>query len=135
MVPPIKAEAASINRFTDHQKLNHQCVQPVQEQDQVHQCHVYRGSGKCRKQCDLFFNWIPWGVAHYFIRYSEVWQSVSDSLAAWSVGGSKYPGTRRSVYGEMPTTTASIFKDIIVRDVGAGYTSKDWYFENATISS
>nr|WP_270672161.1 peptidoglycan recognition family protein [Sellimonas intestinalis] len=40
--------------------------------------------------------------AHYFVGYSgEVWQSVSDSLAAWSVGGNKYPGTKGgSVYGK-----------------------------------
>ena len=31
-----------------------QCVQPVWERDQVHRSALYRGSGKCRKQCDLF---------------------------------------------------------------------------------
>ena len=56
---------------------------------------------------------------------------MSDSLAAWSVGGNKYPGTKGgSVYGKC-TNYNSINIEMCVRTSGAGRYVKDWYFENA----
>ena len=99
--------------------------------------HYTGAPGSAANNATYFSTGYRGASAHYFVGYSgEVWQSVSDSLAAWSVGGNKYPGTAGgSVYGKC-TNYNSINIEMCVRTSGSrSDTSKDWYFENATINS
>lgn len=75
--------------------------------------------------------------AHYFVGYEgEVWQSTADNRAAWSVGGKKYPGTAGGKYYGKVTNYNSINVEMCVKTKGStSDTSKDWYFQNATINS
>ena len=138
VVPPIRAEAASINGLPINQKLQTINASAGTERDQVHRSALVPGLREVpTNNATLFSTGYRWASAHYFVGYSgEVWQSVSDSLAAWSVGGNKYPGTKGgSVYGKC-TNYNSINIEMCVRTSGSrSDTSKDWYFENATINS
>lgn len=47
--------------------------------------------------------------AHYFVDKDEIWQSVSDSNAAWAVGGGPYSqGSKGSKYGNKCKNANSI---------------------------
>lgn len=139
MAPPIKAEAATtINGLTINQKL-----QTINASSRYGNgikyivVHYTGAPGSAVNNATYFANGYRGASAHYFVGYSgEVWQSASDSLAAWSVGGNKYPGTKGgSVYGKC-TNYNSINIEMCVRTSGSrSDTSKDWYFENATIKS
>lgn len=135
---PIVSEAASINGLTINQKL--QTINASSRYGNGIQYIVvhYTGApGSAANNATYFANGYRGASAHYFVGYDgEVWQSVSDSLAAWSVGGNKYPGTAGgSVYGKC-TNYNSINIEMCVKTSGSrSDTSKDWYFEDATISS
>lgn len=138
LAPPIRAEAASINGLPINQKL-----QTINASSRYGNgikyivVHYTGAPGSAANNATYFSTGYRGASAHYFVGYSgEVWQSVSDSLAAWSVGGNKYPGTAGgSVYGKC-TNYNSINIEMCVRTSGSrSDTSKDWYFENATINS
>ena len=139
VVSPIQAEAATtINGLTINQKLQTINASSRYGRDIDYIVVHYTGApGSAVNNATYFANGYRGASAHYFVGYSgEVWQSVSDSLAAWSVGGNKYPGTKGgSVYGKC-TNYNSINIEMCVRTSGSrSDTSKDWYFENATINS
>lgn len=135
---PIRAEAATINGLQINQKLQTINASSRYGSDVKYIVVHYTGApGSAVNNATYFANGYRGASAHYFVGYSgEVWQSVSDSLAAWSVGGNKYPGTKGgSVYGKC-TNYNSINIEMCVRTSGSrGDTSKDWYFEDETISS
>ena len=139
VVSPIQAEAATtINGLTINQKLQTINASSRYGKDVDYIVVHYTGApGSAVNNATYFANGYRGASAHYFVGYSgEVWQSVSDSLSAWSVGGNKYPGTKGgSVYGKC-TNYNSINIEMCVRTSGSrSDTSKDWYFENATINS
>ncbi|MCD8151224.1 MAG: N-acetylmuramoyl-L-alanine amidase [Clostridiales bacterium] len=75
--------------------------------------------------------------AHYFVDYSgAIWQSTADSLAAWSVGGSKYARTEGGMYYGIATNYNTLNIEMCVRTLGSkASTTTDWYFEDATIAA
>lgn len=138
-VSPIQAEAATtINGLTINQKLQTINASSRYGNDVEYIAVHYTGApGSAVNNANYFASGYRGASAHYFVGYDgEVWQSVSDSLAAWSVGGNKYPGTAGgSVYGKC-TNYNSINIEMCVRTSGSrSDTSKDWYFEDETISS
>lgn len=57
---------------------------------------------------NYFKNNIVKASAHYFVDDNSVTQSVPDNYIAWSVGGSKYPGTNGAKYYQKCNNTNSI---------------------------
>ena len=135
---PIWAEAATINGLQINQKLQTINASSRYGNDVKYIVVHYTGApGSAVNNATYFANGYRGASAHYFVGYNgEIWQSVSDNLAAWSVGGNKYPGTKGgSVYGKC-TNYNSINIEMCVKTSGSrSDTSKDWYFENATINS
>lgn len=138
VVPVIGAEAATINGLQINQKLQTINASSRYGNDVKYIVVHYTGAlGSAANNATYFANGYRGASAHYFVGYNgEVWQSVSDNLAAWSVGGNKYPGTAGgSAYGKC-TNYNSINIEMCVKTSGSrSDTSKDWYFENATINS
>ncbi len=76
--------------------------------------------------------------AHYFVGFSgEIWQSVEDQDAAWSVGGG-LQGTQGHAYYGIANNYNTLNIELCVRKKNTATmnaTDHDWYFENATVSS
>lgn len=76
--------------------------------------------------------------AHYFVGFQgEIWQSVEDKDAAWSVGGGLQGSQGHAYYG-IANNYNTINIELCVRKKSTATmnaTDKDWYFEDATITS
>lgn len=76
--------------------------------------------------------------AHYFVGFSgEIWQSVEDRNAAWSVGGG-LQGTQGHAYYGIANNYNTLNIEMCVRKKNTATmnaTDHDWYFEAATVSS
>lgn len=137
-IEPQKAEAAAINGVQINQNL--QTINASSRYGnsiKYINIHYTGAPGDAYANTKYFAGAYRGSSAHYFVGYNgDVWQSVSENLAAWSVGGKKYPGTKGgSVYGS-DTNYNSINIEMCVRTKGStSDTSTDWYFEDATISS
>lgn len=99
--------------------------------------HYTGAVGSAYNNTQYFKNGYRGSSAHYFVGYSgEIWQSTADGLAAWSVGGKKYPGTAGGLFYLKATNYNTLNIEMCVRTKGStGDTSRDWYFEDETIKS
>lgn len=99
----------------------------------------YTGSiGDALQHSNYFKNGYRGRSAHYFVGYDgTIIQSVDDTLAAWSVGGSKYPNTSGGSVFFKDNNYNSINIEMCVKNNGTDYSasSTSWYFEYPTIYS
>lgn len=99
--------------------------------------HYVGALGGAKDNCIYYAGGDRGASAHYYVGFSgEIWQSVEDANGAWSVGGG-VQGPGHSVYG-LCTNYNSLNIEMCVRKKSTATmlaTDKDWYFEDATVSS
>ena len=92
--------------------------------------HYVGATGDAEANCKYFASHYVGASAHYFVGFSgDVWQCVKDEDTAWHCGAKSYkhPHCRNS---------NSIGIELCVHNKGSqADTSKDWYFEDATVQS
>ena len=92
--------------------------------------HYVGATGGAEANCRYYASTYVGASAHYYVGFNgEVWQSVEDKNTAWHCGAKSYkhPECRNS---------NSIGIELCVRNKGSkADTSKDWYFEDATVTS
>lgn len=92
--------------------------------------HYVGALGGARANCQWYAGGNRGASAHYFVDFDgSVWQSVEDRNIAWHCGAKSYrhPECRNA---------NSIGIEMCVRNKGSqADTSKDWYFEDATVQS
>lgn len=92
--------------------------------------HYVGATGSAKANCRYYASQYVGASAHYFIDFDgSIWQSVEDKNIAWHCGASKY------IHPECRNAN-SISIELCVRNKGLKIsTSKDWYFEDATVES
>ncbi len=92
--------------------------------------HYVGATGGAYANCQYYAETYRGASAHYFVGFDgEIWQSVEDKDIAWHCGASSY------VHPECRNAN-SIGIEMCVRCSGSqASTSKDWYFEDATVES
>lgn len=92
--------------------------------------HYVGATGGAKANCEYYASKYIGASAHYFVGFGgEIWQSVEDKNIAWHCGANayKHPECRNS---------NSIGIELCVRNKGSqAATSRDWYFEDATVRS
>lgn len=92
--------------------------------------HYVGALGGAQANCNYYASAYIGASAHYFVGFDgEIWQSVENKNIAWHCGAKtyKHPECRNS---------NSIGIELCVRNKGdQSDTSKDWYFENATVKT
>ena len=92
--------------------------------------HYVGATGGAEANCRYYASSYIGASAHYFVGFDgEIWQSVEERNIAWHCGSNTYrhPECRNS---------NSIGIELCVRNRGSqAATSKDWYFEDATVQS
>lgn len=92
--------------------------------------HYVGATGGAEANCRYYASRYVGASAHYFVGFEgEIWQSVEERNIAWHCGANTYrhPECRN---------TNSIGIELCVRTKGSqAATSKDWYFEDATVQS
>ena len=99
--------------------------------------HYVGATGGAEANCKYYAECSRGASAHYYVDFDgSIWQSVEDKNIAWHCGGKKYPDTKGGSYHGICTNANSIGIEMCVRNRGSKTdTSKDWYFEDATVSS
>lgn len=92
--------------------------------------HYVGALGGAEANCRYYASQYIGASAHYFVGFEgEIWQSVEDKNTAWHCGSSTYK------HKECRNSN-SIGIELCVRTKGSqAATSKDWYFEDATVQS
>lgn len=92
--------------------------------------HYVGATGSAKANCRFYASQYVGASAHYFIDFDgSIWQSVEDKNIAWHCGALKY------IHPECRNAN-SIGIELCVRNKGLKTsTSKDWYFEDATVES
>lgn len=92
--------------------------------------HYVGATGGAEANCRYYASRYVGASAHYFVGFDgEIWQSVEDHNIAWHVGSKTYR------HKECRNSN-SIGIELCVRNKGSqAATSRDWYFEDATVSS
>lgn len=92
--------------------------------------HYVGALGNAKENCQYYAGGNRGASAHYFVDFDgSVWQSVEDANIAWHCGAKSYrhPECRNA---------NSIGIEMCVRNKGSqADTSRDWYFEDATVKS
>ena len=92
--------------------------------------HYVGATGGAEANCRYYASGRIGASAHYFVGFEgEIWQSVEDKNIAWHCGAKayKHPECRNA---------NSIGIELCVRNKGSqADTSRDWYFEDATVRS
>lgn len=92
--------------------------------------HYVGALGDAKANCQYYAGGNRNASAHYFIGFDgSIWQSVEDQNVAWHCGSTSYnhPDCRNA---------NSIGIEMCVRNKGSqAATSKDWYFEDATVAA
>lgn len=92
--------------------------------------HYVGALGGAWANCHYYASKYLGASAHYFVGFEgEIWQSVEDEDIAWHCGAKSYK------HAECRNSN-SIGIELCVRNKGSqADTSKDWYFEDATVAS
>lgn len=92
--------------------------------------HYVGALGGAWANCHYYASKYLGASAHYFVGFEgEIWQSVEDEDIAWHCGAKSYK------HAECRNSN-SIGIELCVRNKGSqADTSKDWYFEDATVTS
>lgn len=92
--------------------------------------HYVGATGSAEANCKWYAGGDRGSSAHYFVDFNgDVWQSVEDKNIAWHCGAKVY-------YHPECRNANSIGIELCVRNKGSmSSTSRDWYFEDATIQS
>ena len=92
--------------------------------------HYVGALGGAWANCHYYASKYLGASAHYFVGFEgEIWQSVEDEDIAWHCGAKNYK------HAECRNSN-SIGIELCVRNKGSqADTSKDWYFEDATVAS
>ena len=92
--------------------------------------HYVGATGSAEANCKWYAQGNRGASAHYFVNFDgEIWQSVEDKDIAWHCGAKVY-------YHPECRNANSIGIELCVRNKGnMSSTSRDWYFEDATIKS
>lgn len=93
--------------------------------------HYVGATGGAEANCKYYASRKISASAHYYVGFNgEVWQSVEDKNIAW------HCGTKGTYYHPDCRNSNSIGIELCVRNKGSkADTSKDWYFEDATVNS
>ncbi|MCD8156505.1 MAG: N-acetylmuramoyl-L-alanine amidase [Clostridiales bacterium] len=131
------SETTTLGNLTIHQNL--QTVNASSRYGKSIQYIVihYTASTGTAYNNTVYFQSYRGSSAHYFVDYSgAIWQSTADSLAAWSVGGSKYANTDGGTYYKIATNYNTLNIEMCVRTLESKTsTTTDWYFEDNTITA
>lgn len=93
--------------------------------------HYVGATGGAESNCKYYASQYVGASAHYYVGFNgEIWQSVEDKNIAW------HCGTKGKYYHPNCRNSNSIGIELCVRNKGnKADTSKDWYFEDATVNS
>lgn len=93
--------------------------------------HYVGATGGAKANCDYYASKYIGASAHYYVGFQgEIWQSVEDKNIAW------HCGTRGTYYHPECRNSNSIGIEMCIRTKGSKLdTSRDWYFEDATVTS
>ncbi len=93
--------------------------------------HYVGATGGAKANCSYYAGQYVGASAHYYVDFDgSIWQSVEDRNIAW------HCGTKGSYYHPECRNSNSIGIELCVRNRGnKADTSRDWYFEDATVSA
>lgn len=92
--------------------------------------HYVGALGGAEANCRYYAGRYIGASAHYYVGFDgEIWQSVEDKNVAWHCGAKSYKHAKCR-------NSNSIGIELCVRNKGSrAADSKDWYFEDATVTS